>query len=79
MYFKIIFIIMIIILSFTNITEGYDNCEILNYHNSKLNSIKDYPAKMDLGYNPNDYIYKTLLMDSDIPVPVNANYWFHKY
>ena len=61
------------------ITEAFNNCEILNYHNSKLNNIKKKQAKMDLGYNPNDYIYKTLLMDSDIPVPVNANYWFHKY
>ena len=79
MYFKIIFIIMIIILSFTNITEGYGNCGILNYYNSKLNSIKRKQTKMDLGYSSNDYIYKTLLMDSDIPLPVNANYWFHKY
>ena len=66
-------------ISLTNIIEGFNNCAILNYYNSKLNSIKNYQAKMDLGYSPNDYIYKTLLMDSDIPVPVNANYWFHKY
>ena len=70
---------MIIMLSFINITEGFNNCGILNHYNSKLNSIKEKQARMDLGYNPNNYIYKTLLMESDEPLPVNANYWFHEY
>lgn len=66
-------------LSLTKISEGFDNCGILNHYNSKLNSIKEKQARMDLGYNTNEYIYKSLLMESDEPLPVNANFWFHEY
>ena len=79
MYFKVLFLLVIIVILLKNIIEGYNNCAILNYHNTRLNIIKDSKMTMDLGYNPNDYIYKTLLMESDEPLPVNANYWFHEY
>lgn len=79
MYFKIIFILMILMLSFTKISEGFDNCGILNYYNSRLANLKKKQTTMNLGYNSNDYIYKSLLMESDEPLPVNANFWFHKY
>ena len=70
---------MIIMISFTNIIEGLNNCAILNYYNSKLNSIKNFKAKMDLGYTPNNYIYNSFLVKSGDPLPVNANFWFHEY
>lgn len=79
MYFKVLFLFVILVILLKNIIEGYNNCSILNYHNTRLNIIKDSKMTMDLGYNPNDYIYKTLLMESDKPLPVNANYWFHEY
>ena len=82
MYLKCVFLLVILLLilkSFISV-EGYDNCtDIQNIFNSRLEHFKGEKHGLMLGYNPNDYIYKTLIMESDDPLPVNANYWFHKY
>ena len=80
MYLKCIFLLVILLLVLKSSIEGYDNCsEIQNIYNSRLEYFKNNKHGLMLGYNPNDYIYKTLMMESDDPLPVNANYWYNKY
>ena len=80
MYLKCMFLLVILLLVLKSSIEGYDNCsEIQNIYNSRLEYFKNNKHGLMLGYNPNDYIYKTLMMESDDPLPVNANYWYNKY
>ena len=80
MYLKCIFLLVILLLVLKSSIEGYDNCsEIQNIYNSRLEYFKNNKHGLMMGYNPNDYIYKTLMMESDEPLPVNANYWYNKY
>ena len=79
MFFKLVMIILMVILMINkDIKETFENCIEYAYNNN-LQVFKNNPAKMLLGYNPNDYIYKTLLMVSDDPLPVNANFFYNKY
>ena len=82
MYLKYVFLLIILLLvlkSYISV-ENFDNCsEIQNIYNSRLEYFKNNKYGLMLGYNPNDYIYKTLMMKSDDPLPVNANYWYNKY
>ena len=82
MYLKCMFLLVILLLvlkSYISV-ENFDNCsEIQNIYNSRLEYFKNNKHGLMLGYNPNDYIYKTLMMESDDPLPVNANYWYNKY
>lgn len=79
MFFKLVMIIFILILVFNkDIKESFQNCIEYAYNNN-LQVFKKNQGKMSLGYNPNDYIYKTLLMQSDDPLPVNANFFNNKY
>ena len=68
MYLKCMFLLVILLLvlkSFISV-EGYDNCsEIQNIYNSRLEYFKNNKHGLMMGYNPNDYIYKTLMMKSD--------------
>tara|TARA_B100001109_G_C18746191_1_gene419042 strand:- start:519 stop:767 length:249 start_codon:yes stop_codon:yes gene_type:complete len=82
MYLKclLLIILFLIILKPLISVEGFDNCtNTPNIFNSHLENLKKQKHPLLLGYNPNDYIYKTLLMESKVPLPVNANYWYHKY
>ena len=82
MYLKcvLLLIILLFILKSFMLVENYDNClDTPNIYNAQLERFKKAQNPLLLGYNPNDYIYKTLIMESDIPLPVNANYWFHEY
>jgi len=82
MYLKCMFLLVILLLvlkSYISV-ENFENCsEIQNIYNSRLEYFKNNKHGLMLGYNPNDYIYKTLMMESDDPLPVNANYWYNKY
>ena len=82
MYLKCMFLLVILLLvlkSYISV-ENFENCsEIQNIYNSRLEYFKNNKHGLMLGYNPNDYIYKTLMMESDEPLPVNANYWYNKY
>ena len=82
MYLKCMFLLVILLLvlkSYISV-ENFENCSgIQNIYNSRLEYFKNNKHGLMMGYNPNDYIYKTLMMESDEPLPVNANYWFHKY
>lgn len=79
MFFKLIIVLLFVIYLFNkDIKETFENCIEYAYNNN-LQVFKNNPAKMSLGYNPNDYIYKTLLMVSDDPLPVNANFFNNKY
>ena len=82
MYLKCMFLLVILLLvlkSYISV-ENFENCsEIQNIYNSRLEYFKNNKHGLMLGYNPNDYIYKTLMMKSDDPLPVNANYWYNKY
>ena len=84
MYYKCLFlfflIIFIIFICKYNNKENFDNCSDCNeYYSNRLQDIQKRNLRPLLGYHPNDYIYKMLLMDSDEPLPVNANFWFHEY
>ena len=80
MYLKCIFLLVILLLVLKSSIEGYDNCsEIQNIYNSRLEYFKNNKHGLMIGYNPNDYIYKTLMWKSEDPLPVNANYWYNKY
>lgn len=57
--------------------ENFSNCPMKYY--LKQEQILNNNVRPMLGYNPNNYIYKTFLMESDEPLPVNANFWFHEY
>ena len=82
MYLKYVFLLVILLLvlkSYISV-ENFENCsEIQNIYNSRLEYFKNNKHGLMMGYNPNDYIYKTLMMESDEPLPVNANYWYNKY
>ena len=82
MYLKCMFLLVILLLvlkSYISV-ENFENCsEIQNIYNSRLEYFKNNKHGLMMGYNPNDYIYKTLMMESDDPLPVNANYWYNKY
>ena len=79
MFFKLVMIILMVILMINkDIKETFKNCIEYAYNNN-LQIFKNNQGKMSLGYNPNDYIYKTLLMVSDDPLPVNANFFNNKY
>ena len=81
MYLKCVFVIVILllVLKFYISVEGYDNCsEIQNIYNSRLEYIKNNKHELMMGYNPNGYIYKSLMNKSGVPLPVNANYWNNK-
>ena len=82
MYLKCMFLLVILLLvlkSYISV-ENFENCsEIQNIYNSRLEYFKNNKHGLMMGYNPNDYIYKTLIMKSDDPLPVNANYWYNKY
>ena len=63
-----------------NKRENFDNCKNTPEIYKKIQEkIKKNNVKQLLGYTPNNYIYKTLIMESDDPLPVNSNYWFHEY
>ena len=82
MYYKYLslFIIFYFIIRLIDKKEPFDNCKnISNIYNERLEYFKEKKSNLLLGYHPNNYIYKTLLMESDDPIPVNANYWFHEY
>ena len=79
MFFKLLMIFLFIIYIFNkDIKETFENC-IENVYNNNLEVFKKNQGKMSLGYNSNDYIYKTLIMSSDVPLPVNANFFYNKY
>ena len=79
-----LFLLLLIILLFhlnNNIKEGFDGCEI--HYNNRLQKIfekgkgrQSYPMR---GYTGNEYLYKMEFMDSDDPIPVNANFFLGKY
>ena len=83
MYYKWLFLFLIlffIIYSCNNKKENFDNCPgISGLYNDRINFLKNKKYGLLLGFNPNDYIYKTLLMDSNEPIPVNANFWLKKF
>lgn len=78
--FENIFFIILISLLFINLfnKEGYTDCKGLSY-NKNLEEIKKNKGEVLLGYNSNDYIYKTLMLTSKEPLPVNANFFLGKY
>ena len=83
MYYKWLFLLIFLIIFICKLKkskENFDNCSDCNeYYSNRLRDIQQINLRQLLGYHPNDYIYKMFLMDSDEPLPVNANYWFHKY
>jgi len=80
MYYKWLFLLIIIIVFTNRIKENFDNCFDCNEcYNNRLQDIQKKNKRQLLGYNPNDYIYKIFLMDSEEPLPVNANFWINKY
>ena len=84
MYYKwlllLVFLIIFICKFKLKKKENFDNCSDCNeYYSNRLQDIQQINLRQLLGYHSNDYIYKMFLMDSDEPLPVNANYWFHKY
>lgn len=77
MFFKLLMIFLFIIYIFNkDIKETFDNC-IENVYNNNLEVFKKNQGKMSLGHNSNEYIYKTLIMSSDEPLPVNANFFYN--
>jgi len=78
--FENIFFMILISLLFINLfnKEGYIDCKSLLY-NKNLEEIKKNKGEVLLGYNSNDYIYKTLMLTSKEPLPVNANFFLGKY
>ena len=79
MFFKLIILLLFFMYLFnTDVKETFKNCIEYAYYNN-LQVFKSNQGKMSLGYHPNDYIYKTLLMKSDDPLPVNANFFNNKY
>ena len=77
------YLILLIIIIFMNqdhkIYEGFDGCEI--HYNNRLQKIfenndQSYPMR---GYTGNEYLYKMEFMDSDEPIPMNANFFLGKY
>ena len=78
--FENIFFMILITLLFINLfnKEGYKDCKGLLY-NKNLEEIKKNKHEVLLGYNSNDYIYKTLMLTSKEPLPVNANFFLGKY
>tara|TARA_B100001093_G_C26188145_1_gene742756 strand:+ start:271 stop:522 length:252 start_codon:yes stop_codon:yes gene_type:complete len=78
--FENIFFIILISLLFINLfnKEGYKDCKSELY-NKNLEEIKKNKGEVLLGYNSNDYIYKTLMLTSKEPLPVNANFFLGKY
>ena len=83
MYYKWLLLLVFLIIFICKLKkskENFDNCSDCNeYYSNRLQDIQQINLRQLLGYHPNDYIYKMFLMDSDEPLPVNANYWFHKY
>lgn len=78
--FENIFFMILISLLFINLfnKEGYTDCKSKLY-NKNLEEIKKNKGEVLLGYNSNDYIYKTLMLTSKEPLPVNANFFLGKY
>ena len=78
--FENIFLMILITLLFINLfnKEGYKDCIGLSY-NKNLEEIKKNKGEVLLGYNSNDYVYKTLMLTSKEPLPVNANFFLGKY
>ena len=63
-----------------NKKENFDNCKNTpEIYKNVQEKIKKNTVRPLLGYTPNNYIYKTFIMKSDDPLPVNSNYWFHEY
>ena len=82
MYYKWLLLLVFLIIFICKLKkkENFDNCYDCNeYYSNRLQDIQQINLRQLIGYHPNDYIYKMFLMDSDEPLPVNANYWFHKY
>ena len=82
MYYKWLLLLVFLIIFICKLKkkENFDNCSDCNeYYSNRLQDIQQINLRQLIGYHPNDYIYKMFLIDSDKPLPVNANYWFHKY
>ena len=77
MCFLWLFLLIMILYLCKKNKESFSNCPMKHY--LKQEKILKNSVRPMLGYNPNDYIYKTFLMESDEPLPVNANFWFHEY
>ena len=82
MYYKWLLLLVFLIIFICKLKkkENFDNCSDCNeYYSNRLQDIQQINLRQLLGYHPNDYIYKTYLMESGEPLPVNANFWFHHY
>ena len=60
-------------------TKFFRDWIVSRYLDKILEEIKKNKGEVLLGYNSNDYVYKTLMLTSKEPLPVNANFFLGKY
>jgi hypothetical protein len=71
MYYRFLFLLIIILLIFKYNKEPFD----INYYSCNLDNIKSKTVSQSPGYSKNTHMYKVLLKTGDEPSPVNANFW----
>ena len=60
------------------LNKSNDGC-YLNYNNELQKVFENNKSYQLKGYTKNDYYYKMEMMNSKIPLPVNANFFLGKY